>query len=413
MSESSKDGHRERLRQRFAAGEASSRTDEALLELLLCYGIPRRDVQPLAQELVQRFGSLDALLAADVAVLRQQPGLGEQSVVLLKLVDWIRGEGEAGPTADDVAVAHAVGQLQLLQEIELPEEPPTQEPPRQQRTVDVVAEPAREADADAPPELAEGPSREERAVVHRPGTGLFGMSMLKEAIDALPRMPDTDSLDEIRVFLRANLPFSSEQTRQRNSSYVVRRMFPRGHADRAMRQFAHHFAGRQELREAAFYRFCVAEPLMLDVAEHLLLPAVGRGRLQRRAIREYLDERFPDSRSQKLCTLAIVNSLAAGGIVGDQGEKLIVAYRQIALPSFAFVLHSEFPEPGMYDIGLLENSRVVRAMLWNPDQIVPSLYELRNRGLLSKVSEIDTVRQFSVKWSLEELVELLIGGSET
>ncbi len=32
-------------------------------------------------------------------------------------------------------------------------------------------------------------------------------------------------------------------------------------------------------------------------------------------------------------------------------------------------------------------------------------YELRNQGLISKVSEIDMVRQFTTKWSLMEIVE--------
>lgn len=422
MSDSSKDGHRERLRQRFVAGEAPSRTDEALLELLLCYGIPRRDVQPLARELIQRFGSLDAILALDLAVLRQQAGLGEQSVVLLKLIDWIRSGSSVDPAVDNDVMAHAAGQLQLLTDadggvIEKPVATVADRTPGGPDEVAAVVEPENReyelpTDAEMPP-AAEATKSSDRVVVARPGTGLFGKSMLKEAIDILPRLPETASLDEIRLFLRQNLPFSSEQTRQRNSSYVVSRMFAEGRVDKSLLQFAKSFAGRQELRDVCFYRFCVAEPLMLYLVAELLLPAVGRGRIPRRAIREYLELRFPDSKSTETCSTAVLNALVAGGVVGTSGDYLTVAYRHISLPSFAFVMHSEFPEPGMYDIGLLENSRVVRAMLWNPDQIVPSLYELRNRGLLSKVSEIDTVRQFSVKWSLEELVELLIGGSET
>lgn len=82
-------------------------------------------------------------------------------------------------------------------------------------------------------------------------------------------------------------------------------------------------------------------------------------------------------------------------------------YREVRMPSFAFVLHSELPEPGMYDIAKIETNRSIRAMLWNPDQILPSLYELRNQGLISKVSEIDNVRQFTTRGSLEKIVEHL------
>ena len=40
--------------------------------------------------------------------------------------------------------------------------------------------------------------------------------------------------------------------------------------------------------------------------------------------------------------------------------------------------------------------------------LLPSLYELRNQGLISKVSEIDNIRQFTTKWTLDELVEHLV-----
>ncbi len=84
------DGHRERLRQRFLAGESSAMSDEALLELLLSYAIVRRDVQPLAKSLLARFGSLDAVLAADPAALRKVSGLKSATVALLKLAEHIR-----------------------------------------------------------------------------------------------------------------------------------------------------------------------------------------------------------------------------------------------------------------------------------------------------------------------------------
>ena len=47
-------------------------------------------------------------------------------------------------------------------------------------------------------------------------------------------------------------------------------------------------------------------------------------------------------------------------------------------------------------------------MLWKPDQVLPTLYELRNRGLVAKVSEIDTVRQFALPFTLGQLVEKLV-----
>jgi len=65
-------------------------TDEKLLELLLTYAIPQKDVQPLAKRLIATFGSLSSVLSADITTLCKQEGIKEHSAVLLKLNDWIR-----------------------------------------------------------------------------------------------------------------------------------------------------------------------------------------------------------------------------------------------------------------------------------------------------------------------------------
>ena len=52
-------GHRERLRRRFLLGGGRDMPDYELLELLLTIAIPRRDVKPLAKELIRKFGSFE------------------------------------------------------------------------------------------------------------------------------------------------------------------------------------------------------------------------------------------------------------------------------------------------------------------------------------------------------------------
>jgi len=78
------------LRDRFTSGEEGSRSEEALLELLLTYAIPQKDVRPLAKQLLSEYGSLPSLLETSMETLCQSDGVKENSAVLLKLVDWIR-----------------------------------------------------------------------------------------------------------------------------------------------------------------------------------------------------------------------------------------------------------------------------------------------------------------------------------
>ncbi len=80
------DGHREKMRRRFLSGGLEHFADHEALELLLYYAIPRRDTNPIAHALMERYGSLSAALAAPVEDLQKVEGIGENAAVLMKLV---------------------------------------------------------------------------------------------------------------------------------------------------------------------------------------------------------------------------------------------------------------------------------------------------------------------------------------
>lgn len=63
-------GHRKRMRQRVLAHGAGGLADYELLEMLLFYGVPRRDTKPLAKSLINQFGSFSAVLDSASAVLQ-------------------------------------------------------------------------------------------------------------------------------------------------------------------------------------------------------------------------------------------------------------------------------------------------------------------------------------------------------
>ena len=79
-------GHRSRLKQRFLAEGLDSFTDIQALELLLFYGVPRQDTNPIAHRLLDRFGSLSQVLEASPEELQRVPGVGENAATLLTLV---------------------------------------------------------------------------------------------------------------------------------------------------------------------------------------------------------------------------------------------------------------------------------------------------------------------------------------
>ena len=78
-------GHRQRLKTRFARQGLDGWHDYEVLELLLGYAIPRRDVKPLAKELLRQFKSIKRVLDAPLDRLQEIVGMGPQSAQFLKL----------------------------------------------------------------------------------------------------------------------------------------------------------------------------------------------------------------------------------------------------------------------------------------------------------------------------------------
>jgi DNA repair protein RadC len=80
-------GHRERLRERFLKGGRDALADYELLELVLFRAIQRRDLKPLAKELLKQFGSFAEVVSAPIVRLKSIKGLGEAAITELKIVE--------------------------------------------------------------------------------------------------------------------------------------------------------------------------------------------------------------------------------------------------------------------------------------------------------------------------------------
>ncbi len=83
------EGHRKRLRENFLKNGLDNFQSHNVLELLLFYTIPRSDTNETAHRLIERFGSLSAVLEAPVEELMQVQGVGERTASFLHLIPEI------------------------------------------------------------------------------------------------------------------------------------------------------------------------------------------------------------------------------------------------------------------------------------------------------------------------------------
>lgn len=87
MSENVHKEHRKRVKKEFLAhGFYPDTSPHKVLELLLFYIVPRVDTNPLAHQLLDRFGSIAGVLDAPVSELITFKGLTESNVGLFKLI---------------------------------------------------------------------------------------------------------------------------------------------------------------------------------------------------------------------------------------------------------------------------------------------------------------------------------------
>ena len=359
----SKAGHRARLRERFLANPADL-SEAELIELLLTYAIPRQDVAPQAQSLITRFGSLDGILTASMEDLVGVPGIGEYSAALVRLVDQL--------------TRLSSGQIR---QVLAPSPPPPQ--PRL-----FEAEPTLGPLFDDQPEPAE------------PEVSTYANDEIANALTFLPLAAQFETFEAFKAHLCENLPYNSESTRKRRAHYILKRFFPEERLDVPLTYYAAQCASQEDLKPAVFYHVLEAESLAARVAEELIWPALPLGRVEREDMREFILRHLPDASkaSQTKMLQALFKTYCLLSVAVDDGAALRFQVHTGPLTGFLYVLMAQLPQPGIYSFETLERGPMRHWLLWDREWMRKQLYNLRDLGIISKISEIDTIRQFTLRF---------------
>jgi DNA repair protein RadC len=237
---------------------------------------------------------------------------------------------------------------------------------------------------------------------------VYAKDFADHALQHLPQAAKYNSIENFRNYLADKLRFNSEATRRRSANYIVSRFFPGEVYNEDLPQFAAATRGTPALGEALFYLTCRTERIVSLVAEEIVFPSIAQGGVGRTRLREYVQSKFPQSKSVEDIGQAIVRSYQFYGIGSPNRTRLNVSLREGSLVSFAYVMHLEFPEPGMYAFEKMFEGPMHKWLLWDRQWMVHQLYKLREAGLLAKVSEIDRMRQFTTKYTLAEALQHIV-----
>lgn len=342
-------GHRERLRQQFLSSGGGI-GDAKVLELLLTYAIPRRDVSPIATALLHRFGTLSGVLSAHPEELHQVEGIGESVAVLIKLVQYFRSVEQP--------MVISSGDSQQLPLFSISNE----------------------------------------KVAEEQSVKTYANDEIANALNYIPQAIDFQSLEDFRTFLNEELPYNAASTRHRRASYLLDRFYPEGRIDTDLTEFLKSCKSLDCLKPILFYHVLKTEPLVARVAEEFIWPALPVGYIEREALRSFVLSYLPKigASSQKNILRSILSTYDLLGMGDLENSTLRFGLHTGTLESFLYILTAEFSEPGTYTFQQLDQSVLHHWLLWHRDWMRQQLYLLRDIGIISKISEIDAVRQFTV-----------------
>ena len=241
-----------------------------------------------------------------------------------------------------------------------------------------------------------------------PEIRVYAKDLAEHAIKHLPKLLEFRTINEIRNYLTANLRFNSLATRRRNANYLISRFFPGESVHSDVTQFAAAVEGKPALGDALFYLTCRTEKIVALVAEEIVFPSLALGGVSRTKIKDFVQSQMPNSKSAMPVGVAVVATYQRFGLATATRTKLNVSLREGSTAAFAYILHMEFPEPGMYSFDKMLHGPMHKWLLWDQPWMIRQLYALREVGLLSKVSEIDRMCQFTTKYSLSDAVDRIV-----
>ncbi|MBI9046677.1 MAG: DUF1819 family protein [Anaerolineaceae bacterium] len=367
-------GHRDRLRKKFLL-DPNYLTQVEKVELLLTYAIPRVDVKPIANELLDRFETLSRITRKSVAELEEIPGIGPSAAVFLtfigKLLDDMEGQKED------------MNQMQPAL-FSLPEDDQT---------------------------------GEEKKIT------LFVNDEIKNSLAILSQAYDQSSKESFEQFLVNNLPYNAKSTRIRRARYILSRYLNYPDIKNPLTILFNKSDIEAARKNALFYTILKQEKIAAYFAEEVIWPNLALGFVSKSQIEEFVKRYFPESKEKTIYEVqkALLNTYKLLDVGQQEGEKVFFSLRNGDMESFLFVLISEYPQPETVPFEKLLSGFMHRHMLWHRDWIQKQLYRLRELKIISKISEIDFVKQFTLdvdqKTALEIYYQSIIhqdrGGHET
>lgn len=381
-----RDGHRERLRQRFAIHDPAF-DDLSAIELLLTFAAARVDVRPTAAHLLEKFGGLDALLSADAEELTRIAGIKDGAATLVKLVDWLSKRRANAPIA-------------------------VRATPQEEPTVDTVPASPRSYQAPLPlpeaqVELSLGVSQRAQVRPSAAPKKAIQDVLLAEGALAVKLAVECQTLEQLQGALLKKLGQNSVETRRRYAQSVARWFFPDG-IDGLLRRSWLAYQDDAMLMDLLRWSFLEQEEIMGASVTQALFPLENGITIPAtyfdKFLLDHLGEAPPEKTRQKLK----INLKKLGFLERAKGKPDRLTPVVPQKTSFLLLLHHLFAAKSVRTVEL-------RHLFANPfwrylgykseDAVRNVLREADAAGVIGKYVVADQLEQVTTCFTLAELMD--------
>lgn len=116
--------HRQHMRERYLANSGDGFQDHELVELLLFYSVSRINTNPIAHDLLNKYGTLDALMNVKMFDLTHIKGIGVNSAMLLRLLALLPEYVKEQEFCRSAITLHSMEEAGIYLKNQLRNEPP-------------------------------------------------------------------------------------------------------------------------------------------------------------------------------------------------------------------------------------------------------------------------------------------------
>lgn len=250
-----------------------------------------------------------------------------------------------------------------------------------------------------------------RSLSNRSRRTYFNNPLVAESLQHIPAALDHQTSQAFKQYLVAHLHHNSVNTRTKAAEYIAGRFAQDGAMNldlaRAVRKFGDGPIGR----EIFCFEYLRAIPLLQEIAIRWLaeLPQEGSDRC---TLVTYLQQRLGGRSAEKVagCTLQALKQL--GKATSPKLKWYLPVWSAPPLEAFLYVLAKLCPDRTMVRVESFVGEPILRAMLWPAASIPDLLQAAEQAGHVSKTSELDQYRQFTLASSGEERLGLLLSDQQ-